>query len=172
MQFNVAQLMKEHTGATRKQSFRVPAEELDPETGAVADLAGDVKLLRTVEGVLVTGRLSTRVMMTCDRCLAEYEQDVRLELEDEFKPSIDIVSGASLPVGAEEQDNLIDDHHILDLGEVVRQRILLSVPVHSVCKPDCKGLCPKCGQNRNEGDCRCQAESGDPRWSALRDLLR
>jgi len=172
MQFNVAQLMKEHTGATRKQEFRVSAAEVDSETGVVDDLSGSVKLLRTVEGVLVTGRLSTQVTLTCDRCLAEFDQALRFDLEDEFRPSIDIVSGASLPVGTEDQDNLIDDHHILDLSEVVRQRILLNLPAHPVCRPDCKGLCPTCGQNLNEGACRCRAESSDPRWAALRDLLR
>lgn len=172
MQFNVAQLMKEHTGATRKQSVDVPASELDHETGAVDNLTGSVRLLRTVDGVLVTGRLSTAVELTCDRCLSAFAQPVHFDLEDEFKPSIDIVSGASLPLGPEDQDNLIDDHHVLDLTEVARQRLLLSLPLHPLCRPDCRGLCPTCGQNLNEGACRCHAESGDPRWAALRDLLR
>ncbi|MBI5876506.1 MAG: DUF177 domain-containing protein [Chloroflexi bacterium] len=172
MLFNVAQLMKEHTGAARKQSIRVPAAELDRETGAIDDLAGVVKLLRTVEGVLVTGAMTTQVMLTCDRCLDEFAQVVEFELEDEFKPSIDIVSGASVPVDPFDQDNLIDDHHILDLTEVIRQRILLNLPLHPVCRPACRGLCPTCGQNRNEGACRCRVEGTDPRWEALRDLLR
>jgi uncharacterized protein len=172
MQFNVAQLMKEHTGATRKQSVEVPASELSADTGAIDNLTGTVRLLRTVEGVLVTGRLSTRVQLTCDRCLSVFAQPIQFELEDEFKPSIDIVSGASLPLDPEDQDNLIDDHHILDMTEVVRQRLLLSLPLHALCRPDCRGLCPTCGQNLNEGACNCHAERGDPRWAALRELLR
>lgn len=172
MQFNVAQLMKEHAGAARKQTVEIPASELDDETAAIDNLTGGVRLLRTVEGVLVTGRLSTRVELACDRCLSAFAQSIQFELEDEFKPSIDIVSGASLPFDPDDRDNLIDDHHILDITEVVRQRLLLNLPAHPLCRPDCRGLCPTCGQNLNEGACHCHAEGGDPRWAALRDLLR
>jgi uncharacterized protein len=64
----------------------------------------------------------------------------------------------------------IDDHHVLDLSEVLRQDALLATPMHVVCDDECRGLCPTCGQNLNEGPCDCPPE-GDPRWSALQDLL-
>jgi uncharacterized protein len=129
-------------------------------------------LMRTLEGILATGWLETTLGLVCDRCLSPYTQKVEIELEDEFKPSIDIVSGASLPVLPEDEGNLIDDHHILDLHEVVRQRLLISQPPHALCKADCQGLCATCGKNLNEGACDCDSDELDPRWASLRALLR
>ena len=171
MEFNVAQLMKERVGATRKYEVHENIEQLDPELVALDELSGEVRLLRTLEGILVTGWLTTTLGLVCDRCLAPFAQRVEIELEDEFKASIDIVTGASLPVLPEDEGNLIDEHHILDLHEVVRQRLLISQPPHALCNSDCLGLCATCGKNLNEGPCDCVAEQVDPRWAALRELL-
>lgn len=171
MIFNVAQLLKAHTGSTRVCLVRSEIENLDPEIVAVDVLSGQVRLLRTIDGVLVTGALSTSLGLVCDRCLEPFVQQVDIELEDEFRPSIDIVSGASLPVSHDDEANIIDEHHILDLHEVVRQRILLSQPLHPLCRADCRGLCSNCGQNLNEGACACGETIADPRWAALRELL-
>ena len=171
MEFNVAQLMKEHTGATRSHTVSEEIENLDPEIVALDPLAGKIRLMRTIDGVLATGRLTTSLGLVCDRCLNPFVSEIEVELEDEFKPSIDITSGASLPVGPEDEANVIDDHHILNLQEVLRQRILLSQPVHQICQPDCLGLCINCGQNLNEGTCSCEDTESDPRWAALRQLL-
>src|SRR5438132_13007970 len=158
LSFNVAQLMKERTGATRDYTVQSEIENLDPEIVALDELSGQVRLLRTVDGVLVTGLLTAALGLVCDRCLEPFVAPVEIELEDEFRPSIDIASGASLPIPHNEDANIIDDHHILDLQEVIRQRLLLSQPLHPVCKPDCLGLCPTYGQNLNEVACEC-AES-------------
>jgi uncharacterized protein len=171
MEFNVAQLMKERVGATRKYEVHDNIEQLDPDLVVLDELSGEVRLLHTLEGILVTGRLETTLGLMCDRCLSPFAQKMEIELEDEFKPSIDIVSGASLPVLPEDEDNLIDEHHILDLREVVRQRLLINQPPHALCKVDCLGLCPTCGRNLNEGACDCPAEEPDPRWASLRELL-
>ena len=66
---------------------------------------------------------------------------------------------------------LIDEHHILDLSEVIRQGLWLAAPEEALCRPDCAGLCPRCGGNRNLGECNCDEASVDPRWAALQALL-
>ncbi len=172
MQFNVAQLMKERTGATRSYAIHDNIEQLDPELVALDDLIGEVRLMRTLDSILVTGVLGTTIGLVCDRCLTPFTYALELELEDEFKPSIDIVSGASLPTVPEDEANLIDAHHILDLTEVIRQHILLNQPLHALCEENCLGLCPTCGQNLNEGPCECGEQDMDRRWAALRELLR
>ena len=63
----------------------------------------------------------------------------------------------------------VDVH--LDLGPEVREDFLLSIPMHAVCRPDCKGLCPQCGANWNEGPCDCREEQIDPRLAVLAQLL-
>jgi uncharacterized protein len=76
-------------------------------------------------------------------------------------------------VPEEERDEAlsIDDHHNLDLSEVIRQRLWLAGPTESLCNPDCLGLCPRCGGNRNLEECQCEEINVDPRWSALQALL-
>ena len=172
MEFNVAQLMKERVGATRRYELHDDIEQMDAELVALDPLNGEVRLLRTPEGILVTGTLETTLGLVCDRCLKPFARQVEIELADEFKPSIDIVSGASLPVLPEDEGNLVDEHHILDLHEVVRQRLLIGQPPHPLCADTCQGLCPTCGKNLNDGACDCAADDADPRWAALRQLLR
>src|SRR5947209_4589100 len=115
LSFNVAQLMKERIGATRDYTIQSEIENLDPEIVALDELNGHLRLLRTVDGVLVTGLLTVTLGLVCDRCLEPFVVPVEIELEDEFRPSLDMVSGASLPVPHDADANIIDDHHILDL---------------------------------------------------------
>ena len=56
------------------------------------------------------------------------------------------------------------------LEDVLREQVLLSLPVRTLCKPDCKGLCPRCGENRNSTACTCDVGPSDPRWEALSGL--
>lgn len=177
MQFNVAQLLRASTGTSRRYEVNEPASELQAlldidDVRVRSPIQGVVTLMRTTEGILVTGTLETALELVCDRCLDPFEIPVRVELEESFRPIIDIRSGAVLPrIAGEELATLIDEHHILDIAEVVRQRTLLAIPAHPVCRPDCAGLCPQCGQRLNEGQCQCENETIDPRWSKLQALL-
>jgi uncharacterized protein len=190
--FNVAQLLKEPVGATRNGEvtaglFRLlpdlaregpPEEVLDSalaESGARAAgepvLRGPVRLMRMQGGVLVQGRLRGTVTLTCSRCLDPVNVPLDVEVEEIFTPTIDILTGR--PIQSEEEDRAlwIDERHILDLSEVVRQNVLVALPMHVLCREGCLGLCPVCGQNWNQGSCSCTPEP-DPRWTALQDLLK
>lgn len=177
MQYNVAQLLRAPTGTSRRRDVDEPASEvqvlLDADGVKVhSPLQGHITLMRITDGILVTGTLGITLELTCDRCLDAFDISVQVVLEENFRPTIDIKSGAALPrVSGEEFETLIDEQHILDLSEVVRQGILLAAPMHPVCRLDCAGLCPQCGQNLNEGECDCETEVLDPRWSKLQSLL-
>jgi len=138
----------------------------------VKPLRGRVKFLRTSDGILVTGHLQTEVNLPCRRCLTPVVVPVAVDLEEQFRPSIDLITGQNVPLQAgDEAATRTDAHHMLDLTEVVRQNLLLTVPMSPLCSAQCRGLCPGCGANLNEGPCSCQREEGDPRLAALRDLL-
>jgi uncharacterized protein len=168
-QFNVAQLLKETTGATRYYDLKAEAvSELGEAVTIVAPITGQIKLLRTGSNILVTGVLATRLQKVCGRCLTEFVVDVTIEPEEEFYPTLDILTGTALPVSPEaDEANQIDEQHILDLWEVVRQGLTLVTDDFLYCRPDCKGLCPYCGQDRNVKQCNCQDEVIDPRWANL-----
>ena len=173
MRFKVAHLLKQSPGASKEHSFREDIGDLDEDLKARSSLRGKANFIRTTDGILATGEAEIELELTCDRCLTSFPTDLRLSFQEEFHPTMDINSGARLPMDPTEgRENLIDACHMIDLGEVLRQDILLALPVHPLCRPDCKGLCTQCGQNLNEGPCDCPQPVGDPRLTVLGDLLK
>jgi uncharacterized protein len=172
VRFNVAQLLKSAAGAGRKYDLNEDIAGIDGNLDVTIPLTGKVRLVRTDDGILVTGHLQTEVRVPCGRCLAPVAVPVEFDLEEQFRPSIDISTGAAIPVeDGEDEATRTDGHHILDLTEVIRQNLLLALPVSPLCDPHCRGLCPDCGADLNEGPCSCQREEGDPRLAVLRELL-
>jgi len=169
-QFNVAQLLKQPSGARRIYDIdNADVPPLDDAVSVVGPFRGHVRFTRVGNGLLVTGALETTVELECTRCLSTFLARPRFEIEEEFRPTLDVVSGARLEQEPDQDPaNLIDEHHILDLAEIVRQDLLLSLPPSPVCRPDCRGLCPQCGQDLNEASCDCHADITDPRWAVLK----
>ena len=168
MQINVAQQLRAAIGSIR-----------DYEVSEIIDVTGDgnsslvkgkVSLMRTDRGILVKGRLDTEVELTCSRCLSLFNCPLTLDIEEEYFPTTDVVSGASLPLPDELGCFTIDEHHELDLVEAMRQCALLAIPMKPLCREGCAGLCPNCGHNLNQGACNCPPQGADPRWSELSKL--
>ncbi len=168
MRFNVAQLLKRVTGSSRRYQMREGIEGIDPGLMIQEPLLGQIEMVRTADGILVRGEFTTAVELQCDRCLEPFIQKVGFKIEEEFHPAIDMSAGAQLP--CDEEETRIDEHHILDLTELIRQSIFLALPMHPVCRLNCLGLCDRCGQNLNEGPCDCKESMVDPRLEILRKL--
>lgn len=171
--FNVAQLLRDPVGTSRHVDVTVDLHELVPElsgTDRAEELSGQVRLMHINTGVLVQGRLRGTATLPCGRCLEPVTVPLDVEIEELFQPTIDLVTGRSVPPEEDDPALWIDEHHILDLTEVLRQDTLLAAPLNTVCRETCRGLCVTCGQNLNEGSCDCKPEP-DPRWGPLRDLL-
>lgn len=172
MQFNVAQLLKEPTGGTRKYEIHESLDDLDPELIIQEPITGRIKLTKIPHGILLVGTLNTLLEVNCSRCLEPFDLPLTIKLEEQFRPYHDLQTGASLPQEEDaDEATLINEKNEIDLREVVRQALLLSLPALPVCQSECQGLCPVCGQNFNEARCDCPQESIDPRWDALRALL-
>ncbi|HEU5319106.1 MAG TPA: DUF177 domain-containing protein [Chloroflexota bacterium] len=177
LRINVAGLLKETAGAAREYPINAPASELtrllEREDGArgVRPLLGSVRLMRTQQSVFVRGRLSSQLAVECSRCLAEARVPVKFDVEAEYFPEVDIVTGHGLPKPDDDLAFTIDQNHELDLSEAVRQHLLLEMPMQAVCRETCAGLCPRCGANLNEAPCGCPQEAEDDRFAPLKALL-
>jgi len=167
MLFNVAGLIQEGIGATRQHQVEglLVGDDGEPEP-----VSGVVELLRTKAGVLVRAHLSLKEPEACSRCLKPLQETIDIEFEEEFQTIVDLQSGKPVEDGNDEDDFLIDENHLLDLTEAVRQYREASAEMQPLCRPDCKGLCPRCGQDLNLGECGCSAGLVDDRWAALRGL--
>jgi DUF177 domain-containing protein len=126
--------------------------------------------------VHVRGRLDAAVQIDCARCLGRYDVQLGQELDLFYLPR-----AVAEPEAEEEEVELSDrdvvvgyyDADRLDLGEAVREQILLGLPLKPLCREDCQGLCPRCGKDRNLGPCGCapEEEPGDSRLEPLRRLI-
>ena len=120
--------------------------------------------VRNTAGVLVMkGSVKTRIHGICDRCAADFEADV------EFPVDVVLVKEFA---NEENEDEWVFplEGDAADLEEIVRTVFVLNMDSQLLCKPDCKGMCCRCGKNLNDGPCSCQKEL-DPRFAALRQLL-
>ena len=122
-------------------------------TGAVTVRAGVVQLSARAAFVF-HGR--------CDRCLNTFEQTYDVPLEHTLVATLE---------DEENDDYILLDQYQLDLADLTMADILLELPYKSLCREDCRGLCPMCGKNLNEGLCGCTRQSVDPRLDVLRQLL-
>jgi len=157
MQINVSQLLKASIGSIRNYEV----SEVVDIAGGESMVQGEVRLMRTDRSILVKGTLHTEVEVTCSRCLSLFSCPLALNIEEEYFPTADVVSGAWLPLPEEPGCFTIDAHHILDLTEAIRQYALLATPMKPLCGQDCAGLCPYCGHNLNQGPCDCLPQGSE-----------
>lgn len=148
-------------------------DEIELDVDGVT-LVGDVKFAgetaKIDDKVHVWGKVTTNAEIACVRCLEPVSQKFEIEFDDIFVDAADEPSDDELVLEGEDLDQSFVIDGKIDLAEVVREQLLLELPEQLVCREDCKGLCPKCGSNRNLIDCRCYEDEIDPRWSALKDL--
>lgn len=152
---------------------------LEDESELVLQPGGRLKAhVELVDGTTVhlRGRLTGSLQLECGRCLERYPAAADQELDLFYLPR-----AGQRPEEQEEEVELSDrevvvgyyDGDRLDLGEAVREQILLSLPLKRLCREACRGLCPSCGKNRNAGGCGCPPadEPEDPRLAPLRRLI-
>jgi len=168
MEINVAQLLKSPIGTTR--NYEVSGEVDIFGDGCASLVGGEVSLMRTDRSILVRGTLSTGAEVTCSRCLTVFGSPLVLNIEEEYFPTVDVVSGNPVSVPDEAGCFTIDKQHMLDLTEAIRQYALLVLPMKPLCRSDCAGLCRECGLNLNLGQCGCPPKLVDPRWAVLTEI--
>ncbi len=168
--FNVAGLLGEAPGASRDLAFEGVTIDLGEDLVQAEPVAGSAHVARTNRGLLVTGRVGTALADTCGRCLVPVRVPLDLELDEEFLPSLDIGTGQPLDRSLEPDVPRLSDHHEMDLETLVREAIQLAAPIVPLCRPDCLGLCPLCGADRNLGPHAHPDEPIDPRLEALREF--
>ena len=171
MIYNVAQLMKSPVGTSLTADINEENVTLDEDLKVIGPIVGKVRMRRVNQGLLVDGAVDVPLELTCTRCLKQFAQTLHLPFEERFYPTIDIVTGMPLPPTEEEDVFPIDDHHLINLTEAIRQSVLLDLPMVTLCQEDCAGLCSQCGHDLNLGPCDCKPEV-DERFSVLNALLQ
>ncbi|MBX6753937.1 YceD family protein [Thermorudis peleae] len=136
---NVAQLLKARVGAERRIDVHLDALELDVDL-PTQRVEAHLRLTRITSGILVTGDVQVTGHQVCARCLTEFDGTYTETVSAEFWPSIDVETGAPLPLPEDDETFIIDENHQLDLNELLRQVAILAQPLRPVCGPDCPGF--------------------------------
>lgn len=128
----------------------------------VSPISAKGKVENRAGAVHLDADVSFGFSMPCDRCASVIDTRYNYSFHHVLVPSLN----------DEDNDVYIEvENERLDLDELLRANILLELPSKYLCSPDCKGLCPKCGRNLNEGDCGCDLHQADPRLEILKQLI-
>jgi len=171
LSYNVADLLRSAPGTSERHEVAVTALPLADELVLAAPVEGHVRLTNSGRGILVQGHLQTALLERCSRCLRPARAEVAIDLEDEALPSIDLDSGLPLDSDAEPEALRLSHHHELDLGALISDAISLVEPIAPLCRPDCPGLCERCGADLTSDPGHAHPEGdGDPRLAVLAGL--
>jgi uncharacterized protein len=147
-------------------------EFFDPKLRQTGPLkaAGKVELVTGSLGeIRVKGHISVSMEADCDRCLEPATCPIDADFELYYRPVAEGY-GEEVAIDKSESEMGFYEGSGVELKDVLREYVLLALPMQRVCNDNCKGICPVCGQNRNQKDCACQAEAVDDRWAALKHL--
>lgn len=154
--------------------LEIPEEGLeieDRETvetdGAPAAATLKARVEKAGRDVFLKGTVSASLSLVCSRCLGEFQSDADIPLDLAFCPEDEEQEeGHELTRGELDTGFYRDD--VIDLGEIVKEQVLLNIPMKPLCREECKGICPRCGTNLNAGECGCDVGGVDPRLQGLR----
>jgi len=147
--------------------------EIDFDTkltqGSPLHAEGTAQLINHSMGeIRVKGDLSVTMEATCDRCLETAKFPVNSQFDLVYMPSAGAVAGGEDEVDEAGVEVGYYEGSGLGLNDILREVVLLALPMQLVCSEECKGICPVCGQNRNQRECGCHSEAADDRWSKLK----
>ena len=160
LRLNVGFLINATIGTSRDFNFDYEAMRLGDDL-TVSEFIGMARFSRTPQGLLLQGEFTAETDLACVRCLDIYSQTLKWSVTDLYAFDRRNITDSGL---------LVPENGQIDLEPLLREYALLEFPISPVCRPDCKGLCPVCGENLNRTDCGHRLEPNSP-FAVLKDLL-
>ncbi|MGA2489045.1 MAG: DUF177 domain-containing protein [Anaerolineales bacterium] len=160
LRLNVGFLLNATIGTSREFNFDYATIHLGDDL-TLREFIGTARFSRTPQGLLLQGEFKAETDLECVRCLEMFPQFLKWSVTDLYAFNRRNMTESGL---------LVPEHGQIDLEPLLREYALLEFPISPVCKPDCKGLCPVCGENLNKIDCGHHPEPDSP-FAVLKDLL-
>jgi uncharacterized protein len=153
------------------EAGRIDFSGAELEQAGPLAVKGTAELVAWSEGdVRIQGRYTVEMSAQCDRCLgrAQFALDEGFDLF--YRPMSVIARDEEVEIDESETEIGFYQNDGIELDEILREQVLLGLPMQRVCRENCLGICPACGKNRNEGPCGCKTDAANDRWGALRNL--
>ena len=161
LRLNVGFIAHQPVGYSREFVFEYPELQLSQDF-TLADFTLTVEFSRNYQGLLAQAEIQATSELECVRCLTTIQQHLQTSFTEFFAFSARTMTESGL---------ILPEDGSIDLGPLVREYLILEIPISSICKPDCKGLCPVCGENRNLVECHHELDEIDPRLANLKSFL-
>lgn len=161
LRLNVGFIVYQTIGYTRDFDFDIPHIFLSPDLN-LTHLTGTARVTRTQQGLLIQVKMSARIQTECVRCLSEFSQSLIIDFSELYAFNYRSTTEAGL---------ILPEDGKIDLTPLIREYMLLEIPINPICRPNCKGLCPVCGEDLNQVDCGHHLQNTDPRLDALKSFL-
>jgi uncharacterized protein len=159
MHLYVGRLLEKPVGTHLDVNLDLGFQDLSDDL-SVEGIEGKLTFLNTDQGILSYGVLAIDIDVECVRCLESVDHTIEIGIEERFSAAATITPG--------DQVSPIDANGYVNLRPILRDLVIVSTPMHVLCRPDCQGLCPRCGTNLNQGQCNCELDDVDPRLAVLK----
>lgn len=156
-----------------QESYHLEEQDFDFMEGdwqLAKPLVIDTEISHEGQFLQMNGRIQTTVKGKCSRCLELVSMDIDHSFAEQLLYAKDVSLFSHLAVGEVEEKYFIYDNDTLDITDIIRESLLAVLPQKILCRDDCRGLCPKCGKNLNQGQCDCDLFEVDPRLAILAKL--
>jgi uncharacterized protein len=170
---NVSDLLADRDGV-RRLAFAEPLPAPGDDVAFPDPVTGEITLAGTAGGVSLRGRVHAVAACVCSGCLTRFTLPLTMDVAEDFGPR-DASTATAVSGNGEEQELTAGDFLVpvdagdtIDVTEVIRQHVVLALPIAPRCREDCRGLCPGCGADLNNGPCGCVQDDVDPRLGVLR----
>ncbi len=174
MKFRVEDITEEGQERVRSRQEDWLEERLAGETQRSFHFSGPIQirlhLTRAGKTVLMRSRVEARVEWICARCLTSFSRTLTSEFKTSLKPRPDSLLPEEIELKREDLETEFYEGEEIDVAPLVQDQILLTLPAKAICQEECRGLCPKCGQNLNRGTCQCSGKVIDPRFESLKNF--
>ncbi|MDO8684709.1 MAG: DUF177 domain-containing protein [Armatimonadota bacterium] len=156
--------------------YEIDEPPIEDETVACADrIRGHIDFANTGLAIITKGAFETAVKLECSRCLTTFIIPVSSEIDEQFEiPNPAEMIDEEEIVETEEEQELepFFVENVLDITELIRQSLILNAPIRPLCDEACKGLCPACGKNLNEGPCECEVKTDSSPFASLAEMWK
>jgi uncharacterized protein len=161
LRLNVGFLIHQSVGSSRDFHFDLPSLSIEPDLN-IDNLQGTARITRTPQGLLVQAELQAVIRSQCVRCLTNTDQQLNADFTELYAFSLR---------NSSESELILPEDGFIDLGPLVREYLVLEIPINPLCHPDCSGICAMCGEPQGADFHVHEVETGDPRLAVLKDLL-
>ncbi|HLW59384.1 MAG TPA: DUF177 domain-containing protein [bacterium] len=167
MRVNIGELLADR-GAVRTLAYSEPCEPPAEDAVLLRPVEGALTVASTGRTVCLSGRVRTALSLVCGACLVRFEQPLEFSIAEEFGRPATATAAVEAELGPDDFVTPVGPDDTIDVTEVVRQHLILALPLAPRCREGCRGLCPTCGADLNAGACGCAEDPVDPRLQVLR----